>query len=165
MRSNFTLGLAAITLGLGIACTSAAAIDSGMLPTSNPTLSSMQTPHGNFTLGLSTPKVHRTNIRINESLVGLSVTGGAIMDNLVRPEGAGNAWRDKLTALSAASPALKRVDAQQELIPAGEHGGQNGFAAIKAAAGRQGGSDAALQRQLSSADAAASNSLVSAPSK
>ncbi len=165
MRSNLTLGLAAIVLGFGTAVASAATIDPSMLTTSDAALSTMQTPQGNFTSGLSAIKTHRGNGLKDDSLVGLSVTGGASSDNLVRPEG--EAWRNELRVMTEAFPASlsKSIDAQQELTPPqGMQVNPNGFAAIKAATGQPGGS-AGLEGQLSGAGASAFDSLVSPPSK
>lgn len=165
MRSNLTGGLAAIALGFGTVGTFAATIDPSMLTTSDAALSSMQTPQGNFTSGLSAIKTHRGNGLTDDSLVGLSVTGGATSDNLVRPES--EAWRNEFRVMTEAFPASlpKSIDAQQELTPPqGVQVNPNGFAAIKAATGQRSGS-AGLEGQLSSAGAAAFDSLVSPPSK
>ena len=71
MGSNFTLGLAAIALGLGIAGTSAATIAPSTLTTDDAAQSSMQPPGGNFSSGLSAIKAHRANGLVDDSLVGV----------------------------------------------------------------------------------------------
>ncbi len=165
MRSKSTLGLAAIALGFGITATSAATIEPRMLVTSDNALLNMQPPAGTFTSGLSTIKTRRANTAKDNSLLGISGTGSAASDSLVRPETGNNSWRDTLTELSGAPPASlsQRIDAQQELRS--PQGGETGFAAIKAAAGRRDRSNAGLDSQLSSVGAAASGSLVNSPSK
>ncbi len=157
MRSNLTGGLAAIALGFGTVGTFAATIDPSMLTTSDAALSSMQMPEGKFASGLSAIKTHQGNGLKDDSLVGVSVTGGATSDNLVQPEG--EAWRYELRVLTGAFAE------QQELTPPqGMQVNPNGFAAIKAATGQRSGS-ADLEGQLSSGGAAAFDSLVSPPSK
>jgi hypothetical protein len=149
MRSNFTLGLAAIAFGFGIASSAAAPPDFNLKSTSPP---SKLIPQGDITSGFSTIRMNRDN---------------SLRENGLMRSEENRTWREGLTVLAAGfatEEAISQSIAQRQALMSlqGMQPTPHGFAVIKAT--RPHGGPDRLENQLSGTKAVPNN-FFSPPSK
>jgi hypothetical protein len=165
MQSKFTLGLAAVVLGFGIASASAQTIDPNQHAKSDVAPTGLLPAQGILGSGFSAIKAHQGGDLKEGSSVGQPTARSAIAGGLVRPEGH---WREGLTALNAvflSEAALSRsIAAQQAMMaPQGTQLNPKGLLAIRAAVDLQ--DNQGLESLRSDAVASAPGNVLSPPSK
>jgi hypothetical protein len=165
MQSSVTLSLAAVAVCFGIVSTPAAAVEISDNAKNTASGNGLLPAQGSSGSGFSV--IERHNNSLKESPLTRSDIRSDSADGLARPAGR---WRDGLTALASTvsgEAELSTNMAGQEgvLTPNGKQPNQQGFSAIKAAAGLRPETDQAVEDLRSGAVASVPSGVLSPRSK